>query len=120
MILFQSVSLAVLLIILLFDVRGLVARRGRPFIRLGRMIIYMLAGMLILMPSLTTFIATQLGIGRGTDLILYLTVLIAPYAWFRIQGQHWMLEQRLVELARAEAMRAPLKEGGNAAFDSKN
>ena len=109
MTLFQWVSIPLLFLIVLLDVRGLLARRGKPFIRIGRMGMCILAALLIWLPGVTSTIATAAGIGRGTDLLLYLMLLVMPLAWFRIQTDKFLFERRLVALAREEALRTPVR-----------
>jgi hypothetical protein len=66
----------------------------------------------VLQPRLTQHAANVLGVTRGTDLILYvLTVVFALTSlgtYFRFRDQ----EQRIVELARAEAIRDAILSQG--------
>ena len=109
MTLFQQITIPVLTLMVTADLLGLFARRGRPLIRISRVAICLLAVLLIASPDLTSQLAVRLGIGRGTDLMLYLMLLVSPFVWFRNQTRHAVNERKLVELARAEAIRSAAK-----------
>lgn len=105
---FQVVALSLLFAVIVADIRGMQARRGRLLLRIGRVLMCLIAGALILMPGVTSQVATTVGIGRGTDLLLYVLLLLSPLAWFQLQTQNASLERRLVQLARDEALRVPV------------
>ncbi|MEL6106246.1 MAG: DUF2304 domain-containing protein [Planctomycetota bacterium] len=110
---FQVVSLALLAVVVLADIRGMSARRGRLMLRVGRFLVCVLAAVLILTPNVTSQIATSVGIGRGTDLLLYVMLLISPLAWFHLQAQNAALERRLIQIARDESLRNPVRFTGD-------
>lgn len=106
---FQIVAIAMLSLVVLADLRGMSARRGRLFLRIGRVLMCLAAGILILMPGVTSQVASTMGIGRGTDLLLYIMLLLSPLAWFQLQTQNASLERRLVQVARDESLRNPIR-----------
>lgn len=62
------------------------------------------AGVLVVLaPGLATTLANRLGIGRGSDLILYMSVLILGMLWVRIFKENRDLEQNTTILAREVA-----------------
>jgi hypothetical protein len=72
-----------------------------------------LGGVLVVFPGVTSRVATWLGVGRGTDLLLYFAIVAGLFVcanlYFRIKKQ----EQRIAELSRAvalvgESVKAPL------------
>jgi len=104
--LFQWLVLPVLTLIILLDIRGLTHRRGNVTLRLTRIAAWCMAFVLIWDPALTSMISRQLGIGRGTDLVVYVFMLFAPVVWFRMQAQTHSLQRKVIELARIEAIRS--------------
>jgi small membrane protein len=59
---------------------------------------------IIIFPDATSFIAHFLGIGRGADLIMYLSLLISFYLIFRLYLALARLEQAITALVRAIAL----------------
>ena len=62
------------------------------------------AAFIIIFPDTTIFLAHLLGIGRGADLIMYTSLLIAFYLIFRIHLTLDRLEQEVTEVIRAMAL----------------
>ncbi|MEM6366519.1 MAG: DUF2304 domain-containing protein [Planctomycetota bacterium] len=103
--LFQWIVLPLLALVMIFDMQGLRKRRGNFVLRVARMIAWSLAFVMIANPAFTTAVSRFLGIGRGTDFVVYVFMLVAPLMWFRSQAQIHGLQRQIVELARVEAMR---------------
>jgi hypothetical protein len=59
---------------------------------------------IIIFPDATSFLAQLLGIGRGADLIIYVSLLISFYLIFRLYVAFTRLEQAITELVRAIAL----------------
>jgi small membrane protein len=59
---------------------------------------------IIIFPDATSFLAHFLGIGRGADLIMYLSLLISSYLIFRLHLALARLEQAITALVRAIAL----------------
>ena len=59
---------------------------------------------LIIFPDATSLLAHLLGIGRGVDLIVYLSLLISFYLIFRLYVALARLEQTITALVRAIAL----------------
>ncbi|NLV73447.1 MAG: DUF2304 domain-containing protein [Chloroflexi bacterium] len=62
------------------------------------------AFVLILFPGLTTRIANMVGVGRGTDLMLYIGFVMAAFASLLFYSKTRELEARLTTLARSIAI----------------
>ncbi|HTV74107.1 MAG TPA: DUF2304 domain-containing protein [Candidatus Acidoferrales bacterium] len=66
---------------------------------------------LVIFPNLTSYVAWRLGVGRGTDLLLYFAVVggmfAAAHLYFRLRRQETIIAQLVRELAllRADAAR---------------
>jgi hypothetical protein len=74
------------------------------------------AALVISIPDTTSFLANLLGIARGTDLIIYTSVLVAFYLIFRIHLALDRLEQEITKVVRAialERMSGPIDPGSS-------
>jgi hypothetical protein len=79
----------------------------------------------VLMPQAVTWLANRVGVGRGTDLVLY--ILVVGFLWVTI-GTHRRigdLERRYAKLARRQAIheamehsREPTGDAGSVAYQS--
>jgi hypothetical protein len=67
----------------------------------------MIAGavVFILWPDLTSVIAQKLGVGRGTDLILYLSILIFWFMILKLYTRIRKLEQMFTQIIRNDAIK---------------
>ena len=63
-----------------------------------------------LLPQTTSILATLLGVGRGVDLVLYVSVVVLFYALFQTSRKVDRLERSLTELVRRLALRAAEQE----------
>jgi hypothetical protein len=85
------------------------ARVSRGRVSAGSGLVWMLlwagGAALIAQPSLATAIAVRLGIGRGADLVLYLTTLGGLGASLMFYAQLRRLETMLTDVLRREALR---------------
>lgn len=99
---FQIVALVVLV--------GLVAYCMRAWLVLGRRrmglaaIFFVGVGVTIAFPRTTQFFADRLGIGRGADLVLYLTAFAAIGCYFLTLYSHRRLRMQITELTRQLAL----------------
>jgi len=108
--LFQWVTVPVLIMIAVFDFRFLL--RDRRPIRFVRIIVWFLAALMILNPQSASFVAKSVGIGRGTDLVIYAFMLTTTAILFHLYGGQFTMRRDLVELARREALRTPIAGAG--------
>ncbi len=62
---------------------------------------------LVVFPQLTSYTARELGVGRGTDLLVYIGIIaglfVSAHLYFRSKHQEW----QIVELTRELALRTP-------------
>jgi hypothetical protein len=61
----------------------------------------------VLWPSSTTVVANAVGVGRGTDLVLYVLVMVFVYYAVAMAQRVHQLEHKLIELTRALALSRP-------------
>jgi small membrane protein len=64
----------------------------------------------ILRPDLSSRVANLVGIGRGTDLVLYLSTLFLIFVAFSFHLRFRALEERQTDILRELALRAPVQE----------
>jgi hypothetical protein len=101
----QLVLLAAILGLLFFFVRNKHSVRMQAGKRIGLVLFALLNVFAVLRPNDVTVVANWLGVGRGTDLLLYLLILAFLLGmlnyYLRFQG----VDRRLTDLARALAVR---------------
>jgi hypothetical protein len=101
------------ILLAVFVLFGLYALRVRS-IRSDRIILLalMLAGVvLVLDPGLSTWVANRIGIGRGTDLIMYLFILFSLFRFVGISAETKRTQRQLTLLVRELAIMAA-RSGG--------
>src|SRR5260221_7561046 len=60
----------------------------------------------VLFPELTTRIANKLGVGRGTDLIVYICIVFFLFVIIRLYARLRRLEQMITRIVRDNALRS--------------
>jgi hypothetical protein len=98
--LFQWLTLPVVFGLLLWE---LIDRRRRalsPGFWLIRCLVWIAAGLAISDPALVQEVATAIGINRGTDLVLYLFVLLFMIGSFYFYWQKVMLQRQITLVVR--------------------
>ncbi len=83
----------------------------RPLEAAGWTVVWVGAGVLVCLPGITTFFAERVGIGRGVDLMIYLSVFVLFLLVFHLHVVHDRIEKSITELVRHEALRALPTEG---------
>jgi hypothetical protein len=82
-----------------------IAFRARLVYRLLAVMLFLAATVFIFLPDLTTVIARSLGVGRGTDLLLYVSLIAGVHIVLLLYRRTRELEHRMTELVRAAAIR---------------
>ncbi|CAA9364996.1 MAG: hypothetical protein AVDCRST_MAG34-2770 [uncultured Nocardioidaceae bacterium] len=72
--------------------------------RLLAMTLLLVSGLSVLFPELVTRLAQLLGVGRGTDLVLYAFVVVSAVTWLGIYRRITALEARITRLVRSQAI----------------
>lgn len=108
--LFQWLTLPVLLLLLLGELRGLV-RRGWSWLAVVRSAVWLAAGVLIADPMLTQRVADLVGITRGADLVFYATALAFLGVTFYFYTRHVKTERKITELVRHIAIERAQRGG---------
>lgn len=90
---FQQIALLAIAVALAGTITQMLRRQWRPAVGFAWLIVLIGGGIAVTWPSLTSRIAQSVGIGRGADLLLYVTVPI-------MLAGFWMLYLRLRYLRR--------------------
>lgn len=67
--------------------------------------LWIVATGVILFPESTIWVARALGIGRGVDLVLYVSVILTLYLIFRLYVRMEQVERGMTQVVRAIALR---------------
>jgi len=111
------VIIKILLISAALGVAVLVLREKAPrqqeALRRATGLLVVLAGIIaVLWPDLTTVAANAVGVGRGTDLVLYLLVMVFAYAALTTTQKIHRLQHDITVLTRELALLQPARSGG--------
>ena len=68
------------------------------------LILCLIAVTAILFPGFTTVIANLLGVGRGTDLLIYIFVLGVAFVFVVLNGRIMSLEENITQIVRELAL----------------
>ena len=108
---FQLAALPVLVLFMIAT--GVATARHRLTVRAGILWIalWTAAAVSIAHPETLVTIARVLGIGRGTDLVLYLSILFMFVAMFLIYLRFRRMDEQITRLVRHIAIREGMSEG---------
>lgn len=90
--------------VVIFAVRGGSAGVSLAARRICGVIFTAVAAISILFPQIVTWLANQVNVKRGTDLVLYVLVVVFLYVTIGLHQKIHRLETRLTELTRAVAL----------------
>jgi len=71
----------------------------------GWLLIWLTALIVVIWPETTVWLANTVGVGRGADLVIYLSVIFIIYFLFRLLLRIEKIEKNLTKLAREEAIK---------------
>lgn len=103
--LIQFLLIAAVLLLLVFFLRSHGTSRARAGAKIGFVLFLIFGVVAVLYPEVTTKLAQSVGVGRGTDLLVYLLVVAFAFAMINtyLRFRDWELRQARV--ARALALR---------------
>lgn len=78
--------------------------RSAVFDKIFIAVIFFTGVLLVLFPDFTTRVSTFLGVGRGTDLLLYTAIISFSYVFLLFYSKIKKLENQLAELVRQNAI----------------
>ena len=102
--------LAAVLMFVFFLQRAHTARL-QAFKRIGFMLFCLVAVIAVLYPNGMTWLANRVGVGRGTDLLLYILTVVFGFFALNTYLRFKDTERRLTRLARAMAIRDAIPPG---------
>jgi hypothetical protein len=88
------------------------SRRSILLDRLLYMLLAVVGIILVIHPDLSTNIAHLIGIGRGTDLVIYLFILIGMFFAVNIISRLRKIEEQITQLIGNEAIDHPVRVEG--------
>ncbi|HWL07583.1 MAG TPA: DUF2304 domain-containing protein [Planctomicrobium sp.] len=104
MIIFQVLAIPLLLLFVAVELVRIVRSNESRRMRMVRIVLGLAMIVTIQSPSLTTRVAHLLGIGRGTDLLLYLSCFAFIAISFHLYSRTVQLERTITELIRQDAL----------------
>ncbi len=108
---FQVLALIALGGLAFADAMVLARNWVQPGWSLLRPVVWLLAAFAVAYPDSVTWLAVQVGIRRGADLVLYLTCLAFVYVGFKLYSQGLAFERKIAQLARQQAIAGATKGG---------
>lgn len=102
---FQWIAFVVLGISFVSTLTLTVRRRIAPRVGFAWGLLWIAAAVAIARPELTATIASALGIGRGTDLVLYVAILAMVFGFFAVYVRLRRIESDLTKIVRELAMK---------------
>lgn len=121
MTLFQWIVIPLLLLVMIATgvavTRSLLARGWG----LAWMMLWAAASIAVAFPTVLGFLANALGIGRGTDLLLYASILVMFVGFFLMYLRYRRVTEQLTAIIRHIAISEALseREGGSASLSEK-
>lgn len=82
---------------------------------------WFVVGIIILIPETTSFMAELVGVGRGADLVVYLSIVLIFYIIFQMTIKIEKIERNITKVVRTVAMKDEVKgDRGQVGGASKN
>lgn len=102
---FQLITLPAVGLIALLTIAAVRRRRLTPRAGLAWLLLWIAAAVSVAFPELLVFLANLLGIGRGADLVLYLSILFMFAGFFAVYLRFRRLDEQLTRIVRELAIR---------------
>ncbi len=98
----------ILILFILFAVTKVALRYKDKIISLQEFILWtifwFMVGFVVILPETTSFVANLVGVGRGVDLVIYISILILFYIAFRILVRLDKIEKNITKIVRKMAL----------------
>ncbi len=101
-------QIIITIFVLLAIIKTIRPRSGQKLFSAGRMYwLFLWLAVLVVfwLPDSTTYLANTLGIRRGADLVIYLSVIVIFYLLFRVFIRLDKIESNLTKVVRDEAIK---------------
>lgn len=109
----SGIQILLFTIILLIGIYFVIRLKQRLFDLILLSLIVLSAIVLVLSPGITNSVAKWLNVGRGADLVFYLSILTFWYISLKLYVRVRRLEKLLTEVVRNDALRNVHKSGIN-------
>ncbi|ADG12929.1 Protein of unknown function DUF2304 [Methanocaldococcus infernus ME] len=97
------------LIIILFALTRVIKQIKKKSMELEEgifwLFVWLLALLIVIFPNFMSYLATVLGVGRGVDVIIYLSIILLFYLVYRIYARLEKLEREITKIVREIAIR---------------
>src|SRR3954469_3069725 len=101
----KSIQVILIALSILAAITGSIAFRSKLAYRLLAVAFFFLTVGFVLFPDWTSEIARFVGVGRGTDLLLYLTIFAGVHSCLLLYVRTRRVERKLTELVRGLAIK---------------
>ena len=103
--LIKTILIVAALVLFVFFLRQAHTARFQAIKRIGFMVFCLFGIIAVIRPDMMTWIANKVGVGRGTDLLLYILTVVFGFFALNTFLRFRDAERRLTQLARAVALR---------------
>jgi len=105
----MNIQLSQILLVIALLIFGLYVFRVRTVLtdRIVLLILALGGLVLVIHPNLSMWVANRIGIGRGTDLLLYVFILFSMFNFVGISSELKKMEGKLTEVVRRQALQNP-------------
>ncbi|WP_456472454.1 DUF2304 family protein [Methanocaldococcus sp.] len=97
------------LIIILFAMSRIIIQLKKKNIKLDEgifwLFVWTLALFIVIYPTFTSYLASILGVGRGIDVIIYISIIVLFYLVYRLYAKLDKLERDITKIVREIAIR---------------
>ena len=100
----KSIQVILIILSLFAAIIGSIAFRSRLAARLTAVLLFLIAALFVMFPNSSTEIAHALGVGRGTDLLVYLLLFAGVHSLLLLYIKIRKMERKITELVRAIAI----------------
>lgn len=99
----------ILIILIILIILRLAYKLKTKEINLGQffswLFIWLVAISIIWYPQITTYLATRVGIGRGVDLVVYISIIVIFYLMFRLLLKIEKIEKQITKIVRSDSLK---------------
>jgi hypothetical protein len=111
---------AILLLFIIYAVIKVALRYKDKIISLQEFVLWtifwFMVGFVVILPETTSLVANYVGVGRGVDLVIYISILILFYSVFRVLVRLDKIDKDVTKIVRNIALK---KESAFASADAK-
>ncbi len=73
-------------------------------------VFWVVVGVIVVRPEITSFLANVVGVGRGADLVIYLSIVLIFYIIFQITVKIERLERNITKIVRTIAIKDEVRD----------